>query len=380
MLNITLESAKKYTKDILPGLIISVLVAILSIMLSYLFPKIGAASIAIFMGIILGNLFLNQKVLQKGYKFSESNLLAYSIVLLGGTLSIKSLLGLGVTGILFIVVQMSITIVFAMYIGQKLGFGDSFRYLMASGNAVCGSSAIASTAPVVNASDKEKGIAITIVNVTGIFLMFLLPIITQILYDHEVLKTSALIGGTLQSIGQVVASGAIVGEEVKDLSTIFKIMRVIMLVFVVLIFGYLNERSERLAVEKHLKDNARDDINSDINPNLKVNTNNYVDINTTEKDSKHNIKETKKSKAKVPWYVFGFFIMCALFSLNIIPESVSTAFKAVSNKFEIVALAAIGLKVNIRDLIRQGKEVSLYGLGVGTVQVISAIILISFIF
>ncbi len=50
---------------------------------------------------------------------------------------------------------------------------------MASGNAVCGSSAIGATVPVVNATDKEKGIAVTIVNVTGIFLMFLLPIISQ---------------------------------------------------------------------------------------------------------------------------------------------------------------------------------------------------------
>lgn len=45
--------------------------------------------------------------------------------------------------------------------------------------------------------------------------MFLLPIISQFLYSHELVKTSAMIGGTLQSIGQVVASGAIVGENVK---------------------------------------------------------------------------------------------------------------------------------------------------------------------
>ena len=345
--NITIKSSVKYLKEILPGLLVSIAVAFLSILISKLFPQIGAASIAIFLGMFVGNLFLGQKVFQKGYKFSESNLLAFSIVLLGGTLSIKSLLGLGFSGILFIVIQMTITIVAAMIIGKKLGFGENFRYLMASGNAVCGSSAIASTAPVINASDKDKGISITIVNVTGIFLMFLLPIISQILYNHELIKTSALIGGTLQSIGQVVASGAIVGEEVKDLATIFKIMRVIMLVVVVLLFGYLKNRSD----QKELIDND--------------------EIKVTNK---------KKAKAKVPWYVFGFFLMWALFSLNVIPESVSMAFKAISNKFEITALAAIGLKVNVVDLIKQGKEVSIYGLGVGTVQVVSAVALISILF
>ncbi|RRH09761.1 putative sulfate exporter family transporter, partial [Clostridioides difficile] len=47
-----------------------------------------------------------------------------------------------------------------------------------------------------------------------------------------------------------------------------------------------------------------------------------------------------------------------------------------SNKLEIIALAAIGLKVNVKDLVKQGKEVSLYGLFVGTVQVVSAVVLI----
>ena len=81
---------------------------------------------------------------------------------------------------------MTATIVGALYIGRKLGFDQNFRFLMASGNAVCGSTAIAATAPVIDADDKDKGISITIVNVTGIFLMFLLPVITGFLYNNNV--------------------------------------------------------------------------------------------------------------------------------------------------------------------------------------------------
>lgn len=329
----------KKIKEIIPGLLVSIGVALISIGLSYVIPKIGAATIAIFLGIFVGNLFFNQKVFQKGYKFSETDLLAYSIVLLGGTISISTIMELGIKGILFIVLQMTITICGALYIGKKLGFGQNFRFLMASGNAVCGSSAIAATAPVIDADDKEKGIAITIVNVTGIFLMFLIPVITKYLYGHELLKTSAMTGGILQSIGQVVASGAMVSEPIKDLSTIFKIVRIIFLVVVVLIFGHLKNKTNEEIIEEEIQD-------------------------------------TKKSKVKVPWYVLGFFITCALFSMNLIPQSLSEIFKAFSNKFEIIALAAIGLKVNIKDLIRQGKAVSLYGLFIGSVQIISAITLI----
>lgn len=326
-------------KAILPGLMVAVSIGFASMILSSFVPKLGAATISIFLGMLVGNLFLNHEKYQEGYKFSETDLLSYSIVLLGATLNVSTLMELGVQGILFIVLQMAVTIVGALYIGKKLGFSDNFRYLMASGNAVCGSSAIAATAPVIDADDKDKGIAITIVNVTGIFLMFILPVLTQKIYNHDLTQTSAMIGGTLQSVGQVVASGAMVSEPVKDLSTIFKIVRVILLVVVVFIFGHLKNKSN---------------------------------VETTEGQ----IQDSKSKKIKVPWYVIGFFITCALFTVNIISPNVSEVCKLLSNKLEVIALAAIGLRVNLKDLIKQGSKVSLYGLFVGLLQVVAAIILI----
>lgn len=211
--------------------------------------------------------------------------------------------------------------------------------MMASGNAVCGSSAIAATAPVIGADDNEKGISITIVNVTGIVLMFLLPAIAQLLYNSGITQTSAMIGGILQSVGQVVASGAMVNEHVKDLSTIFKIVRIIFLVVVVFVLGHLKHKSNKEIIEEEVQD-------------------------------------IEKGKIKIPWYVIGFFITCALFSLNIINTDVSVLCKEISNKFEIIALAAIGLRVNVKDLIKQGKSVSLYGLFIALLQIVSAITLI----
>jgi len=326
---------------ILPGLLVSILIALISILLSHVIPKLGATSIAIFLGIALGNTLLNQKSLQDGYKFAETNLLAYSIVLLGSTLSISTILKLGVNGILFIVLQMSITICAALFIGKKLGFGDDFRYLMASGNAVCGSSAIVATASAINASDDDKGISIAIVNFTGVILMLLFPVLTGLLYNHELTKTSAMIGGTLQSIGQVVASGAMVNEAVKDLSTIFKILRVILLVVVVMVFSSLKNKNIEDSTTAHNEGTVH-----------------------------------KKNKVTVPWYVIGFFICCILFSLNLIPKYISHSAKSISNNLEIIALAAIGLRINFKKLIQHGKTVSIYGILIGTVQIISAIALI----
>ena len=334
-----MTSVVKNIKSILPGFIVALIVALSSMFLAKFVPALGAAPIAIFLGMFVGNIFLNQKVFQRGYKFSESDLLSYSIVLLGATLSISTISEIGLNGVMFIVLQMTATIIGALYIGKKLGFAQNFRFLMASGNAVCGSSAIAATAPVIDADDNDKGIAITIVNVTGIVLMFLLPLLGDILYKNDTLHTSAIIGGILQSMGQVVASGAMVNEGVKDLSTIFKIVRIIFLVVVVFVFGHLkNKTNKEIAVEE--------------------------------------VEDVKNRKIKVPWYVIGFFIMCGLFSVNIISSDFSALCKEVSKVLEIIALAAIGLRVNIRELIKQGKNATLYAMFVGLVQIVSAVVLI----
>ena len=327
---------KKNVVEILPGLIMCIIIAFVGKFIGNYVPSIGGASIAIFLGMLVGNTFGNKKIYAKGSKFSESNLLSYSIVLLGGTLSANTILQLGVSGVAFIVIQMIITITFSIFIGKKLGFSENFRFLMASGNAVCGSSAIAATAPVIEANDEEKGITITIVNVTGTVLMLLLPFISTLLFDSETVKTSALIGGVLQSVGQVVASGSLVNESVKDLATIFKIVRIIFLVFVVLGLGTMKKSSK-----------------------------------------KSNHTSNVKSKIKVPWYVIGFFIMCFLFTLQIVPTELSKIFKVISNNFEVIALAGIGMRVNFRELIKQGSKASLYALGIAIVQILSAIALIT---
>lgn len=330
--------SKKASKawGILPGLIVCIFIAILGKAIGAYIPSLGSASITIGLGIIYGNSLGNKEIFHKGTKFAESDLLSYSIVLLGGTLSAQTLMKLGFSGVAFIALQMMITIIFALFIGKKLGFSQNFSLLMASGNAVCGSSAIGATAPVVGASSDEKVITITIVNVTGTVLMLLLPFIANIVFSNELIKTSALIGGILQSVGQVVASGSMVNESVKDLATLFKIVRIIFLVFVILSFGKIKKSTS------------------------------LSNVNFT----------GKKPKFQIPWYVTGFFIMCFLFTFGFFSLGISNLFKLVSSNFEIVALAGIGMRVDFRKLIKEGYKAIVYAIGIATVQIISALVLI----
>lgn len=329
--------------DIIPGLIISIFVAIIGKILGTLVPSLGAASFAIITGIILGNTVFKKKKYNKGFNFSEKDLLSYSIVLMGATINFMEISALGIKGIIFIALQMILTILITYFIGQKMGFSEKYTLLMCSGNAVCGSSAIAATSPCILASDKDKAISVTVVNLTGTILMFLLPLLTSVLYKHSLNETSAMMGGILQSVGQVIASAKFVSEDVVTLATVFKIIRIIFLVFVVMGFSRINVKHEAHVSKEEI------------------------------------LEREKKSKVSIPWYIIGFFVFCIANSFGIIPGAVQKTFKLVSSNFEIIALAAIGLKVKFADLIKEGPKSMAYGLLVGTFQVITAIILIKFL-
>lgn len=330
-------------KEVLPGLIVCIVIAISSKIIGRFVPSLGAATISIFLGILIGNVIGKQDKLNRGTKFAESTLLSISVVLLGATLSIEAIFEIGWQGIVFIIIQMALTIAFIVVVGKKMKFNIDFVLLMASGNSVCGSSAIASCAPVIHANSKDKGIAITMVNVTGTVLMIILPVIASFLYQGQLVQSSALIGGILQSVGQVVAAGSIVSDAVKEMATVFKIVRIIFLVVVILILGSIKERS----LVKGIQD-------------------------MEEEEHSH----THQSRLKMPWYIKGFFLLCILYTLKIIPQSLSTLIKNLDNFIEIIALAGIGMRVSIADLLKQGAKASLFCVYIGVAQIIFAVLMI----
>lgn len=326
--------------SILPGFLICLITGAAGKILGSFLPAVGAASFAILIGILAGNTFLNKKQFDAGTKFSESRLLEYSIVLTGATLNLSDVLSVGVGGVLFILCQMALTIAFAYLIGRRLGFSRKFSLLMCAGNAVCGSSAIGSVAPVVGAGSKDKGLSVTIVNVTGTFLMVLMPVITGIAYGQETLHTSAAIGGILQSIGQVIASAKFVNDDVVQMATIFKIVRIIFLVMVALAFSRMNTAEEGRLFSKQ---------RTGAGP--KVNTG-------------------------IPWFITGFFLFSVVNSLGLIPPAVRDAARFTSGQFEIIALAAIGMRVKFKTLVSEGPRAMLYGGLVGVTQICCALCLI----
>lgn len=329
-------------KQIAPGFLACLVIALVAQMIGSQVPQIGAALFAILLGMACGNTFLNQKNLDVGVKFSESKLLEISIALTGLTLNVMEVMAIGWHGGLFIVLQMTLTIVAVFMLGQLLGFTRKFSLLMCAGNAVCGSSAIGTVSPILGADEKDKGISITTVNLTGTVLMVFLPILTGWLYQHDTVQTSAMIGGTLQSIGQVIASAKLVNDDVTQFATVFKLLRIVLLVVVAMVFSKINTAED--------------------GPLFRKETDNVT------------------KRVGIPWFILTFMILCLVVTLVSVPSIISVVAKKISNQFEIIALAGIGMRVKFKDLVREGPRSMMFGLLTGGMQIGMAWLLIKWLF
>lgn len=330
----------KPERAVLPGLILSFIIAIISQLInSFLIKGIGAPTVALLIGILLGNTIIHQPMWASGTAWSEKRLLEYSVLLLGATITFQTIRGLHLTGVAFILLQMTITICGALLLGKMLHFSEGMTLLMAGGNAVCGSSAIAAITPAIEAKDEEKRLAVTLVNLMGTILMLTLPVISLLAFHHNNFLRGALIGGTVQSVGQVIASATMVNEPTTTYATLFKILRIIMLVVVVLLFSQIHQHHQ-----------ATQGVESTIQSSW---------------------------RRALPWYVIGFVVLCALNSWLHFNPAISGLSHGLSGWCEVTALAAIGLRLNFAAFIKAGKKLALYGGGLLIIQVASALILIS---
>lgn len=337
---------KTINKHILPGLILSVVIAVLAKYLANFIPSIGAASLAICIGIVLGNTICRKKSLNKGTKFSESQLLEYSVALLGLTVTFQTIARLGFAGLIYVVIIMTSIILFTVFLGKKLGFKDEIVLMIAGGNAVCGSSAIGAIAPAIcdeedSENNKDKGQSIVLINLLGTILMFVIPLLGVKVFGFTDLANSAFTGGILQSVGQVVASASLINETVTQYAMLFKITRILFLVVVVFAF-------EKWMLKK-----------SD------------VDTTFATTDS------AKKSKLKsIPWYILVFLAFCLINSCVSLPDAIGSTSKLISGWFEITALAAIGLRLDFKKFLHEGPRFLIYMVLIGLFQIGISVLLI----
>jgi uncharacterized integral membrane protein (TIGR00698 family) len=234
------------TRNVLPGLALSALVAIAAVAVAPLIARwipIPAMVIALFIGIAL-NPVARRALFQPGIVFCLKQLLRWAVALLGLRVALGEIVALGFATAALVVIAMVMTVaagfLFARWFNQEAGYGA----LAGAGTAVCGASATLATSIVVpDYKGKEADVAFVVVAVNALSTaaMVLYPLIcTALGFDEQ--ATGIMLGGTIHDVAQVVGAGYAVSEPVGNSAVIVKLFRVFLLLPVVLAIGWFFAR------------------------------------------------------------------------------------------------------------------------------------------
>ena len=339
---------------ILPGIILAFVLYTLSQgfnniigieLLGYEKSPISTAMIAILIGIFFGNAFQIRESFQKGLDFTREYVLKLGIIFLGIQLKPFQFLEFGKIAIpLIIICIVSVLVVIKLLI-KKLKIPTRMAYLISIGSTVCGTTAIMATAPIIKANKSEVSYAIANITLFGILSMLIYPYFANIYFSGQPLLVGLFLGTSIHETSQVAAAGLIYDQqfnspETLNISTVTKLIRNTFLVIMIPLFALLYNRN-------------------------KSKVKNYSIINI------------------FPYFVLGFVGMIILRNMGDqffidIPnnnwENTIDIIKLTSKVFLTMAMAAIGLSTNLKDIKNMGYKPFIVGfIGMATVGVISLI-------
>ena len=297
-------------RNIIPGLLLTSLIALLSFYFSSFIP-IGSVAIAILMGMSIKNTFLNQtEIFKTGISFSEKPLLSLAIILLGASLNFNKVMLIPASSIIFIVCIIFISLLLCYLLGKIFGLNKNLSILIGMGNGVCGSSAIAGASKVLDADKNDVGVSIAIINTLGAISIFILPYILMTFFPHFTNEQSGfLIGSTVQAVGQVTATGFIINQEVGEYATFIKMIRIVMLGPILLFLSFF---------------------------------------------IKNKSKNSQTGMFSIPYFITGFVIFSLLVTFNFIPENLLLIIQQLSKILLVIAMAGIGLNISFRSIFEFG--------------------------
>ena len=322
---------KKYLV-IIPGIILAFVLYTLSQgfnniigieLMGYSKSPISTAMIAILLGMFFGNFFKIRESFQQGLDFTREYLLKLGIICLGIQLKPFEFLDFGKVAIpLIIICIISVLIVIKLLI-KKLKIPTRMAYLISIGSTVCGTTAIMATAPVIKANKNEVSYAIANITLFGILSMLIYPYFANIYFNGDTLLVGLFLGTSIHETSQVAAAGLIYEQqfdspETLNIATITKLIRNTFLIVMIPLFALLYNRGR--TKEK-----------------------NYSLLNI------------------FPYFVLGFVGMIIL--RNIGDEIYTTQsnwiesinmIKLFSKIFLTMAMAAIGLSTNLKDIQNMG--------------------------
>lgn len=322
-----------------PGFIMAIFVAFLARYIESLLPLpfIGASVIALFIGIGLNYIKKPSPMIEVGLQFTSKRVLKFSIVLLGASLSIGTILNVG---------RLSLTVMFftlltcfggGHFVGKWLGLDWKLSNMISAGTGICGGSAIAAMAPVIDAEDKDVAYAMSATFIFDMAMIILFPIMGRALVLSD-MAYGLWTGTAVNDTSSVVAAGYAFSEAAGDFATMVKLTRTLSIIPTVLVFSVINAK-----------------LNS----------------------QKANVNSSNQEKVKItslfPWFILAFVGMAIINSLGVIPATVSSTMKSVSRFLMVAALAAIGMNTDFREMKKSGINPMIHGFIISALVVIVAL-------
>ena len=160
----------------------------------------------------------------------SKKLLQYSVIGLGFGMNLQASLASGKEGMLFTIISVVGTLLIGMFIGYKvLKLNRNTSYLISSGTAICGGSAIAAVGPIIKAKDTDMSMALATVFILNAIGLFLFPILGHWLgLSQQDFGTWAAIA--IHDTSSVVGAGAAYGEEALQVATTIKLTRALWII------------------------------------------------------------------------------------------------------------------------------------------------------
>ncbi|MFD0696957.1 YeiH family protein [Paenibacillus sp. GCM10027628] len=277
-----------------------------------------------------------------GASFVSKKLLRLGIILLGMRLNMNDLIQAGPQLLIIAILQIAFAICVVYGLSRLFKVERRLGMLTACGTAICGAAAIVAIAPQMRASDEETAISAASVAILGT----LFTMVYTMIYPYLGLTPQGYgiwAGGTLHEIAHVIAAAAPVGREAEDMAVMVKLTRVAMLVPIAIGIGIWTRRLEDKKCEGRGKDR---------------------------------VSESKRWRSvPIPWFILGFIVMCFMNTSGVLSKELTNDLINAAYFFIAMAMAGLGLSVNIRAFRRFGMQsftagligsilLSLFGYGV----------------
>jgi uncharacterized integral membrane protein (TIGR00698 family) len=313
-----------WIKENSAGIILSLLLALIASMLGNMLPIVGGPVFGIMLGLIINNTLGKPDITLKGIMFTSKKILTYAIVVLGAGLSLTQVLKTGISSFSVTLFTLSAAFITAYGIGRLLGIPYKLKTLIGVGTAICGGSAIAAIAPIIEADDMDIAYSISTIFLFNIIAVLIFPPLGHLLGFSD--KAFGLWAGTaINDTSSVVAAGYAFSNTAGAYATIVKLTRTTMIIPISIIFAIITA---------------------------------YKKKKESQKDSKVNYS----FKKIFPWFIIWFLIASLLNTLGVFKGNSITYINILGKFMIVMALSAIGLNTDFKKMIKNGIKPILLGL------------------